>query len=842
MRLFKEVILYVSFFGMLGFAALSYILFTKPNNAPMTGSAVTGVAGTQKAAIGDPTTSPMAATPTTGAAPVATAEPEVPVVQATEVAGDLTGFKRASNIMGINTADIKEDTSAIQFVDLFRSAIPFYETTPWGSGKDVVYDDNGWPTDLKGGQALTKFLNRLPAKTVPDGFYTVLFDGKGTIHYGNDAALVAHRDGMDIIEIKAGKDGILNASLVIKETDATDYIRNIRVLLPGGICNGNPYIRVDDATECQPGQYMSFAEHHEAIRYNPEYLNFVKDFQVIRFMNMSGMTRNPVQKWEDRHNMDEATWGGREGTYSRGAPAEIMVDIANRVNADAWFSMPYQADDDYVRNFAKLVNEQLKPGLKAYIEYSNEIWNPIFVHHDYAMNQGLKLGLDKDKNRAREKFHSYRSVQVFDIWEEEFGGTDRLVRVMGAWTSNPRMSNAILSYRDAFEKTDALAIAPYFGATVKEIQRAKNVDDIFDAINDKNSKKGFAASVRQMQQQAKVAEVFNVDLIAYEGGQHLVDWNTRKADDGNNELLYKANRDHRMGDLYKDYLKAWEKAGGKMFVQFSAPRIFSWYGSWGIKEYISQSRSEAPKYDAILSYMEEKVGIESPESIKTKMNTSTARNGVSITKVTSPDQIWSLDNYWPIYAATKDSSKPTSVAAKWQAHYDENNLYLSISVNDGHVEIGDGVEVVIEAEGQRNELSIMYSDKVLSNTLFTKIDSGYHITTVIPWEDVKGAPAEAEEETAKLEVKKATVTSKASDDEEEVVKKVVPEVGSSIYFDIKISDVDKSREKKPLFFADRVDSKAGDRELIQSVVSSAKKLGHKEEEIQNHLKQIELVE
>ena len=75
-----------------------------------------------------------------------------------------------------------------------------------------------------------------------------------------------------------------------------------------------------------------------------------------------------------------------------------------------------------------------------------------------------------------------------------------------------------------------------------------------------------------------------------------------------------------------------------------------------------------------------------------------------------------------------------------------------------------------------------------------------------------------------------------------VTEKVVPESGSSIYFDIKILDIDKGHEKKPLYFADRVDSKAGDRKLITSVVSSAKKLGHKEQKIENHLKQVILVD
>ncbi len=112
--------------------------------------------------------------------------------------------------LGINTADIREDTSSVQFLNLFKPAIPFAETVPWGSSKDVEYDKNGYPTDLKGGKAGTKFLNRLPADTIEDGFYTVLYDGEGEIFYGNDARLIVHRPGKDVIEINAGKDKILN--------------------------------------------------------------------------------------------------------------------------------------------------------------------------------------------------------------------------------------------------------------------------------------------------------------------------------------------------------------------------------------------------------------------------------------------------------------------------------------------------------------------------------------------------------------------------------------------------------------------------------------------------------
>ncbi|MCK5663310.1 MAG: hypothetical protein KAI17_07475, partial [Thiotrichaceae bacterium] len=69
-------------------------------------------------------------------------------------------ISKSNTVLGINTADVREDTSSVQFLNLFKSSIPFNETIPWGSSKDVEYDKNGWPTNLNGGQAGTKFLNR----------------------------------------------------------------------------------------------------------------------------------------------------------------------------------------------------------------------------------------------------------------------------------------------------------------------------------------------------------------------------------------------------------------------------------------------------------------------------------------------------------------------------------------------------------------------------------------------------------------------------------------------------------------------------------------------------------
>lgn len=505
-------------------------------------------------------------------------------------------------LLGTNTNELREDNASIPFIDLFKSSIPFADTHPWLSSDDVDYDNNGWPTDLRGGVAGTKFLNRLPANTVPDGLYTVLYNGIGELQYGNDARLHSRQPGKDVIEITAGKDQILNASLVIKSLNASNPLRNIKVLLPGGICEGNPYQRVDSDTACGKQRYLSFELHHAQLLFNPDYLNFMKDFRVIRFMNMSGMTRNSVEQWSDRNTLNKSTWAGKEGT--RGAPLEVMVSLANRLQADAWFSMPHRASDDYIRQFAHYVATHLDSSLKVYVEYSNEVWNNIFIHKKYAIEQGLKRQLDTNPQTAGIKFYAARSVEIFKLWENAFGGTQRLLRTLSGWSANERLTSQLLSYEKTHRYTDVFAIAPYFYALPKVLRKAKNVDDVFEAMLDEGSNYGLSASIEQIQTQAALVNEFGVELVAYEGGQHLVDWETRTVEQHPNPLLYTANRDPRMGELYNRYLKAWKASGAKVFVHFSAPRIYSWYGSWGAKEYIAQPREQAPKYDALLDYLE----------------------------------------------------------------------------------------------------------------------------------------------------------------------------------------------------------------------------------------------
>ena len=502
--------------------------------------------------------------------------------------------------LGINSNEVMDDDASIPFINVFKNSIPFEEARPWLTKGKVEYDKDGWPKNLNGGQAGTRFLYKLPKNTVPEGLYTVLYDGEGIMTYSDDAKLVQREPGKDVIKITAGKDNEFRVKLIIKHSNPKNYLRNIRVLLPGGICSTNPFKRVNGQRQCRSGKFMAFEKHHEKLIFNPDYLNYMKDFKVIRLMNMSGITRNPISSWDKRPKVNNATWAGKQGV--RGAPLEIMVALANKLNADPWFNLPHRADNNYMRRYAQYVKANLKPGLKAYIEYTNEAWNTIFTQAHYVKDMGERMNLDEDRDKGGYKYFSLRSVQMFDIFEQTFGGTQRLVRVMGSWTGWTRMSEMLLSYRNAYKKTDAMAVAPYFFPSYAASKKAKSVNQLFKLMYDPKERYSIPKVLGYIYKNALIAEKFGVDMIAYEGGQHLVDWKSRNTTSHPTALMIKANRDSRMAKAYSIFMRGWKDNGGKLFVQFSAPRTYQWFGSWGTKEYITQPDSKAPKHRALMQF------------------------------------------------------------------------------------------------------------------------------------------------------------------------------------------------------------------------------------------------
>jgi hypothetical protein len=261
------------------------------------------------------------------------------------------------------------------------------------------------------------------------------------------------------------------------------------------------------------------------------------------------------------------------------------------------------------------VKERLAPGLHAYIEYSNEVWNNLFAQYSYAVAQGRQLLLaapnDQEWDIAR-KYYSLRSVEIFKICEGAFGGTSRLRRVLASQSVSSFASDRILSYNGAHRHADALAIAPYFGgehggATMAPQVLAWNLDQLFADLTSRSIPealkyiRGYTLpSGVKIPGQQEIAAKYSVQLIAYEGGQHLVGVGSYLSNPKLRDLFHAANRDPRMKDVYAAYLKGWRLSGAGSFVHYNHVQSWSQFGSWGAAEvYPGLSAQRYPKYEAI---------------------------------------------------------------------------------------------------------------------------------------------------------------------------------------------------------------------------------------------------
>ena len=688
--------------------------------------------------------------------------------------------------LGINTNEALENNASLPFVDVFRLALPFEEARPWFTKGNVKFDKKGWPQDLNKGQAGTRFISHMPVKNLPTGLYTVRYDGEGHIRYGASAKLIKRSKGKDLIRFMPMKDNLVTATLFIEKTNPKNHLRNIRILMPGGICTGNVYKRVNHKKACRGRQYLAFAEHYRQIIFNPDYLNFMKDFKVIRFMNMGGVTRNNISLWKNRPTLDKATWGGKEGV--RGMPLELMVELANQLNIDPWFNIPHKADSAFIYNYAKYIKEHLRPHLKVYIEYSNETWNDLFVPQAEHMKQtGSRYRLDKDRRVAGAKYYSMQSVKIFKQWEAVFGSTKRLVRVMGGMTSDIKLTHLLLGYKNAYKYVDAFAIGAYFHISQKEVRKVRSVNDVFKRLASPSNRYSIVNLLKFVRQQANITKRYGVDLVAYEGGQHLVDHKTHSLKEGATPFLFQANKDPRMAQLYYHLLSGWKEAGGKLFVLFSAPRSYTWHGSWGIKEYITQTASQAPKYRAALAFNKGKPcwwqGCASSNIVRHKKPVSIAKHLVTGTEAVAEKPISINIPYivdvrrkWLQTKAIKannlitgDVDDNNDLSAQWRASWDDKNLNVWVNVADDKIVqdskatwADDSIEIYLDMDSSRkkhfdgkNDVKLSYRmkdktillDGVKSKTIANAITftmkptpKGYRLETAIPWKAFKIKP------------------------------------------------------------------------------------------------------
>ncbi len=487
--------------------------------------------------------------------------------------------------VGVNLSGVADWSTQLVFVDVFKQSREWIPQRvsggAWNTGEALSLTADGWIASLASGQAAGTLMTREILGHYPAGLYICLYDGEGQIEFGFDAAVLNRQPGRITLNVAPGNGGIY---LKMTATNSANPIRNIRVIMPG----------FENAYNSQP--------------FHPLFLQRLRKFKVLRFMDWARTNDSPLVNWNQRATPDYVSQG-----HEKGVALEYMIALANTLQAEPWFCLPHQADDDYVRQFAMLVKNTLDPNLKVYIEYSNEVWNNQFAQARYAQTRGLALGLSANAYEAQLRYYSQRAVEIFKIWEEVYQGKEKLVRILASQNANPWTGTTILDWKNASQRAEALAVAPYFGGYLGAAQwqsrvQSMSVNQILDSCAvDIGRAMAYAAENK------KNAAARGLALIAYEAGQHLAGFGGVENDQTITNLFIAANRHPGMKLLYLDYLQRWDRMGGGLIAMFSFIGLYSKWGSWGLLEWQDQDAATAPKYQAVQDFIAGTTGVELDE-------------------------------------------------------------------------------------------------------------------------------------------------------------------------------------------------------------------------------------
>lgn len=504
--------------------------------------------------------------------------------------------------LGTNLAGIADYGSDWPFVDMFKQSRAWTPVTPTGGGIDdesdprrqIDLDEMGWVRSLQKDQAARAYLFFGGPKNYPKGAYLLLWEGEGklTAQYAGMRSL-----GKGCAELRPPDPG-KGFSLTIEQTNPANYLRNIKLIRPGhwGSLEDNTAsdsaIRLNDAGLWYDGR-----------TFVPEWIEHHRKYGLLRFMDW-GRTNESLQKhWADMPPRDYAQYTSR-----RGVPLAIMLEASNATGNDAWLCIPYQATDEYVRQYAEFVLHNLDPERRVFFEYGNEAWNgPMFQHYHYNVARAKELGIDYQWDRPGQqsdgygawKVQSLRSAEIFTIIEQVFGSAamgERVIRVLGTqpW---PDQLRQMLDYQDGYKKFDAVAVAAYFGHHCEP--HLTSLDDLFAWLPSAMDE----TCANLMKIRGIAAQRGIERFLAYEGGQHL--WANHPTDQ-QAKVQMAAQQDPRMEDLYAQLFRRWrEEMVGAEFCHYTNISPISKEMSWGALEYLSQPPDKAPKWRAIEHELQE---------------------------------------------------------------------------------------------------------------------------------------------------------------------------------------------------------------------------------------------
>lgn len=501
------------------------------------------------------------------------------------------------NYLGMNVWFAADWDGAFAFADAMKTARA-WRNADWNG--DVAIDEYGWP--------LADASTVVYTGTGPqvNGTYKLIFNGQADVSLlwvGGTVADKVYDSATNTTTADvtfAAVDERNSLGLVLRNTKrtATSAINtgftNLRLYRPGYPTDGS-------------------------VAYNTHFLNAIKKVHVVRMMDWTATNGNLVEHWADRMTPKHfsriaQTYNGPGGlsvpdaNQALGISLEDQISLCNEANVDCWINIPSVADDDFVRNMALTlrygsdgtnpytsaqanpVYPPLKPNLRIYVEYSNEIWNSaggfwgFHVIEDIINSLADLMVTDHPVQIPGAghydqvwRYPAFRIAQASDIFRTVYGDASMMNRVRPILMTQQGDGQATLSTglvwlerygkRQNPERTVDTYIygaggSGYYGPMVAEADRG-NADVYFSSANYPPTQ-----NLRNFELDATWAAAYGVKRIAYEGGPSLDEYFQAQANS--------INLDSRMQTAVIDTHNAWSASGGDLLVYYTLSGDWKW--------------------------------------------------------------------------------------------------------------------------------------------------------------------------------------------------------------------------------------------------------------------------
>ncbi|MEM1180042.1 MAG: hypothetical protein AAGM22_17000 [Acidobacteriota bacterium] len=566
--------------------------------------------------------------------------------------------------VGTNLAFLSSSSGDWPFVDVFKTSDGWFASGDcgWDCGT-LDLDADGWVRSLDPGQMATAIVfDRVPGAmphTDVSQSYNVFYDGVGALDYdGSVVHVESVAPGHDRVRIDPQSDQPFFITVVLtaatwdpdEAVPPSEYIRNIRVIAPGGVCSDDAFRYCHDSLPCGSGatcELFAAGSNYQSQRFHPRFLENVRPFSVLRFMDWLDTIEGGLESASDLTQVSHARWNV--------APVSVMADLVNRLDVDAWVNVPHLASNALVQDMASIFASELNLGRRVFVEFSNETWNETFPAYGELGRRGcLFFGhltascyrydaqgqvastLCEDHatdpiagcDTARILYTTERAMDSWQIFETAFdaqqlpGGNGnssaQLVRVLASQAGHTALHEALLDHRDAYATVDVFATAAYFGWPLggDPIVQDWDPDDVDDMADlDLRLQLEVADTVadmaldRQFLLQHDLGQYAHIPFVLYEGGQGLVARGPNAANetalDHANAVFDAANRSPAMALHYRQLLDDWRLVGGDtLFNHYVNVRRYNEDERYGALESMLQDPMTSQKYRELTRFID----------------------------------------------------------------------------------------------------------------------------------------------------------------------------------------------------------------------------------------------